>query len=154
MKGEPWRRFGSHVDPDGVLEPTERARRAKMSYRAFLRSNARKAAKSRAAAKHRRDAALRHRRARGPSAKEVVAFEPERDAFIRFQIIWAAAQRGERGIADLARRQREVRSDCLLCRRPFGEPGAPWPSRIASSQCRHRLARASSSWCHTPSRSS
>jgi hypothetical protein len=38
---------------------------------------------------------------------------------MRSLIIRAAAERGERGLAGLARRQRELRDDCLLCRRPF-----------------------------------
>lgn len=118
---EPWRRFEERVDPVGQLDPRERARRAKISYKAFLRANARKAAKSRLAKKHRREAALRRRLATGPTAKQLAEFERERDDFIRAEIIRAAAQCGERGLAALARRQLDVRPDCLLCRRPFTE---------------------------------
>lgn len=118
---EPWRRFQARVDPDGLLDPPERARRAKISYRAFLRSSARKAAKGRVAARHRRETSLRRRLAAGPNASEAAAFARERDDLIRSQIIWAAAQRGELGIASLARRQLIVRSDCLLCHRSFTE---------------------------------
>lgn len=118
---EPWRRFEACVDPDGLLDPPERVRRAKISYRAFLRSRARKAAKSRIATRQRREAALRRHLAAGPSASELTAFARDRDDLIRSQIIWAAAQHGELGIAALARRQLMVRSDCLLCRRPFIE---------------------------------
>jgi hypothetical protein len=113
--------FEARVDPDGLLESHERARRAKISCRAFLRANARKAAKSRAATKHRHEAALQRRLARGPTGAEVASCEQDRDDFIRAQIIWAAAQRVERGIASLARRQLIVRPDCLICRRPFTE---------------------------------
>lgn len=133
MRPEPWRRFEAHVDPDGLLDPCERARRAKISYRAFLRTTARKAAKSRVAAKHRREAAQRRRQAADVSAKELAAFRRERDDLIRAQIIWAAAQRGERGIAALAKHQLIVRVDCLLCRRAFTDadraavtPPAAW----------------------------
>ncbi len=47
--------------------------------------------------------------------KEMAAFAAERDAFTRSTIIWAAAQRGQPGIEDLARHQRRVRETCLLC---------------------------------------
>jgi hypothetical protein len=83
MVAEPWRRFEARVDHNGLLELPERARRAKISCRSFLRSNARKAAKSRAAGKDRREAALRRRLTVGPSASEVAAFARERDDFVR-----------------------------------------------------------------------
>jgi hypothetical protein len=121
VRMEPWRRFEERVDPQGQLDPHERARRAKISYKAFLRANARKAATSRLAKKHRREAALRRRLAAGPTAKQLANFERERDDFIRAEIIRAAAQRGEHGLATLARRQLLIRPDCLLCRRPFTE---------------------------------
>ena len=117
----PWRRFEAHVDPDGLLPPAERARRAKISYRAFTRANAKKAARSRLATKDRRVAALRRKIAAEPRPAELAAFARERDDFTRALIIWAAAQRGESAISALARRQLRVRSDCLLCRRPFTE---------------------------------
>jgi hypothetical protein len=66
MTAEQLRRFEARVDPDGLLDPTERARRAKISYRAFLRSKARRAAKSRVAARNRRETALRRRLAASP----------------------------------------------------------------------------------------
>jgi hypothetical protein len=118
---EPWRRHEAPVDPDGLLPPAERARRAKISYRAFMRANAKKAARSRLSAKRRHEAALCRKVAAGPSPAELAAFARERDDFTRALIMWAAAQRGEPAIAALARRQLRVRSDCLLCRRPFTE---------------------------------
>lgn len=118
---EPWRRFEQKVDPDCQLEPRERARRAKISYKAFLRSNARRAAKTRAGNRARRDAATRRRVARADTPERAAAFEREQDDFLRAVVIRAAAERGERGLAGLAHRQLEVRDDCLLCRRPFTE---------------------------------
>jgi hypothetical protein len=157
MRAEPWQRFEARVDRDGLLEPRERARRAKISYRAFLRANARKAAKSRADKKLRRVAALQRRLARGPSPAETAAFAREHDDFIRAQIIWTAAQRGERGVGDLARRQLVVRSDCLLCRRPFtdtdpatrgGEAdpraAAPIRSEVGAGRAADRIRSSSS----------
>ncbi len=116
---EPWRRFEPKVDPDGVLPPRERARRAKISYRAFQRANAKKAAKARLAAKHRREAALRRWLVVHPTAEEVAAFARERHEEVGAQILLAAAGRGVRGIIDLRKRQRQVRADCILCGRPF-----------------------------------
>lgn len=124
---EPWRRFETRVDPGGTLPEAERARRAKISYRAWQRANAKKAAKARQVAKHRRDAALRRRLATPPTQGEVDAFRRERDQEIRATIIWAAAQRGTTGIEALRRRQLEVREDCLLCGRPLHD-GAAAPS--------------------------
>ena len=46
----------------------------------------------------------------------------ERDETVRFQIIWAAAQRGMDGIAELRKRQVKVRDDCLLCGRQLHDP--------------------------------
>lgn len=129
MRTEPWRRFEERVDPLGQLDPRERVRRAKISYKAYLRANARKAIKSRLANQHRRVSDVRRRLATGPSAKQLADFERERDDFIRAQIIWAASQRGELGLAALARRQLEVRSNCLLCRRPFTEADRPAASK-------------------------
>jgi hypothetical protein len=71
---EPWRRFEAHVDPDGLLPPAERTRRAKISYRAFTRANAKKATRSRLAAKHRREAALRRKVAAEPSPADLAEF--------------------------------------------------------------------------------
>jgi hypothetical protein len=68
---------------------------------------------------------MQRRLAAPPNPKEVAESERERDDFMRFQIIWVAAQRGERGLAELAGHQRRVRPDCLLCRRPFQEAGGP-----------------------------
>ena len=118
-RNAPWRRFESRVDPDKALPETERARRAKLSYRAHMRAIARKSAKVRAANRARAEAARQRRLARPPSAAEIAAFERERDEFIRFQIIWAAAQGGQRNLAKLRRHQAKVRADCLLCGRPF-----------------------------------
>ena len=112
---EPWRRFEAKVDPDGLLPDAERARRAKISYRAWQRANAKKSAKARAATRHRREAARARRLAKPPTAAEMAEFAAERDAFMRSTIIWAAAQRGQSGIEELARHQRRVRETCLLC---------------------------------------
>lgn len=95
--------------------------RATVSYRTFMRSIAHKSAKTRAAKKARQDAAAKRRLAKLPSEQEVDRFRREREEWIATQIIWAAAQRGERGIAQLRRQQLKVRSDCILCRRPFSD---------------------------------
>jgi hypothetical protein len=116
---EPWRRFEAKVDPEGLLLAVERARRAKISYKAWLRANAQKSAEARLAKKHRREAALARRLAKPPTPAEMAAFAAERDAFLRSAIIWAAAQRGQTGIEDLARHQRRVRATCLLCGGPL-----------------------------------
>ncbi|MEI8334806.1 MAG: hypothetical protein WCH74_13280 [Chloroflexota bacterium] len=50
----------------------------------------------------------------------MAAFAAERDASLRSAIIWAAAQRGQAGIEDLARHQRRDRETCLLCGVPLG----------------------------------
>lgn len=121
MTSEPWRRFEERVDLERKLDPSERARRAKISYRAFLRANARTVARSRLVRQQRRETTLRRRLAAGPSANELAEFRRDRDDFIRAEIVRMASQRGERGLAALARRQLEVRPDCLLCRRPFTE---------------------------------
>jgi hypothetical protein len=152
MRSEPWRRFESRVDPEEVLDPAERARRAKISYRAFLRSKARKAAKGRAAARHRRETALRRRLAAGPSPSEAAAFARERDDLIHFQIIWSAAQRGELGLASLALHQLMVRSDCLLCRRPFVEADREHWSAVIGSRSTDIERTCVGSW--SPSRAS
>lgn len=120
VRSEPWRRFESQVDASGQLPATERRRRAKIAYKAHMRSIARKGAKTRAAKKARREAALKRRLERGPSQAELRQFHREREEFMASVILRAAAERGEKGIADLRRRQRKVRSDCLLCGRPFG----------------------------------
>ena len=124
MIAEPWRRFEKHVDPDATLAEAERARRAKISYRAWQRANAKKAAKARQVAKRRRDAAVRRRLARSPTQGQIDAFKRERDQEVGATIIWAAAQRGTAGIEALRRRQRKVRDDCLLCGRPLHGGGA------------------------------
>ncbi|MFN8519588.1 MAG: hypothetical protein U0667_09455 [Chloroflexota bacterium] len=116
---EPWRRFEDKVDPERSLAPSERARRAKISYRAFMRTIARKGAKTRAVKKARKDAALRRCLAAPPNEKRIAEFQREMDELFEAKVIWAAAQRGELGIADLRRRQLERREDCLLCHRPF-----------------------------------
>lgn len=118
---EPWRRFEAKVDPDGVLPAAERARRAKISYRAFMRAIARKGVKTRAAKKARKEAALERSRTRPPNEKRVAEFSREMDELFESKIIWAASQRGELGIADLRRRQLERREDCILCHRPFSD---------------------------------
>jgi hypothetical protein len=118
---EAWRRFEAKVDPTEELSPAERARRAKLAYRALLRGAARKAAKTRQATARRRQAALQRRLARPTSAAELAEFERERAETIRSQIIWAASQRGARGIAGLRRRQLERADACALCERPFTE---------------------------------
>jgi hypothetical protein len=116
---EPWRRFEAKVDPTSDLAPHESARRAKIAYRAFMRGIARKSVKIRAATKARKDAARRRALARPPTEAELVAFREERATWMAVQILLAAAQRGEKGIAGLRKRQLAVRDDCLLCRRPF-----------------------------------
>lgn len=116
---EPWRRFEAKVDPDSALPAAERARRAKISYRAFMRAIARKGVKTRAAKKARKEAALQRSLARPPDEKRLAEFSREMDELFEFKIIWAASQRGEQGIADLRRRQLERREDCILCHRPF-----------------------------------
>lgn len=95
MRREPWQRFEAKVDPEGGLAPQERARRAKIAYRAFMRRIAKRSAKVRAAKRAREAAALRRRQARPPSEKELEAFRCEREEWTDFLIIWAAAQRGE-----------------------------------------------------------
>lgn len=89
---EPWRRFESKVDASDALVPAERARRAKIAYRAFMRGIARKSVKARAAAKARRAAALQRRLAKGPSEGEHSEFRREREETVASQIVWAAAQ--------------------------------------------------------------
>lgn len=42
-----WRRFERQVDPEGLLDPEERARRAESAYRAHMANMARLSAKSR-----------------------------------------------------------------------------------------------------------
>lgn len=42
-----WRKFERQVDPDGLLLPEERAKRAHMAYRAHMANMARLSAKSR-----------------------------------------------------------------------------------------------------------
>ena len=76
----------------------------------------------RLANRRRRDAALQRRLARLPSEAELEAFRHERDETVRLQIIWAAAQRGMDGIAELRKRQVKVRDDCLLCGRQLHDP--------------------------------
>jgi len=131
-----WRRFEAKVDPTEELTLAERARRAKLAYRAFLRATARKAEKTRQATARRRQAALQRRLARPLSAAELAEFEREREVTIRSQIIWAAAQRGARGIADLRRHQFEKADACALCERPFADE-----DRAASSARSERAAR-------------
>jgi hypothetical protein len=116
---EPWWRFETKVDPNRELAPAERARRAKIACRAFMRAIARKSVKTRAAKQARKKAAVQRRLARPPSDREMAEFARDRDEAIASRILWAASQRGEKGIAGLRRRQLEVREDCLLCHRPF-----------------------------------
>ncbi len=119
---EPWRRFESQVDPAAELSDEERQRRAKIAYRAHMRSLARSSVKARAAAKRRRDAAQLRSASRPPTERALAAFRHERDEWMAAFIIIAAAQRGQPGIEALRRHQRRARADCALCRRPF--PGA------------------------------
>ncbi len=139
---EPWRRFEVRVDPENTLTPAERARRAKISYRAFMRSIARKAAEARAASRARRDAARRRRLATPPTEQQLADFRREMDELFEAKILWAASQRGERGIADLRRRQLERRDDCLLCHRPFSD--ADRDSGLTPAGHRRRERRLSS----------
>lgn len=139
---EPWRRFEVRVDPENTLTPAERARRAKISYRAFMRSIARKAAKARAASKAGKDAALRRRLAMPPTEQQVAEFRREISELFETKTLWAASQRGERGIADVRRRQLERRDDCLLCHRPFSE--ANRESELTPAGRRRRERRLSS----------
>ena len=122
MGKEPWRRFEHKVDEAGDLTPGERTRRAKIAYRAHMRALAKKSVRARAAAKARRDSALRRRAAREPTEKELAAFQRERDETMAVQILSTAADRGFKGIAGLRRRQLQVRGDCILCQRPFTDP--------------------------------
>lgn len=84
-----------------------------------MRSIARKGAKTRAAKKAREDAALKRRLAAPPNERRLAEFKREMDEMFEAKVLWAAAQRGELGIADLRRVQLERREDCLLCHRPF-----------------------------------
>ena len=128
VRPEPLRRYEVKVDPDGALSPAERARLAKIAYRAFMRGIAMRSVKARAADCKRKDAARRRRLARPPSEKEIETFRRERAVRMDFLIIWAAAQRGEQRIAGLRRHQPERRDDCVLCRRPFVDSGALGPA--------------------------
>ena len=101
------------------LAPAERARRAKIAYRAFMRAIARKSIKRRVAKQARKKAAVQRRLARPPVDREMAEFARDRDEAIASRILWAASQRGEKGIVGLRRRQLEIREDCLLCHRPF-----------------------------------
>lgn len=121
VRVEAWRRFETKVDPTGELAPAERARRAKISCRAFSRGIARKSVRTRAAKQARKAAVLQRRLARPPGAREMAECERQRQAAIATRILWAASQRGEKGIAGLRRPQLEVREDCVLCRRPFSD---------------------------------
>ena len=60
-------------------------------------------------------------------------------------ILWAASQRGERGIAGLRLGQLQVRPDCMLCRRPFSEKeraaASPTGSRSAPRLPRTRCGQ-------------
>ena len=118
---EPWRPYEGRVGPEGALTPVERARRSKIAYRAHMRALARRSVMARAAVRSRKESARRRRLARPLTEVEMARFRRERDAAMAVQIIWAAAQRGERGLAGLRRRQLEVREDCLLCHRPFSD---------------------------------
>ena len=46
---EPWRRFEAKLDPGGTLFGAVRARRSKITYRAYVQANAKRAARARAA---------------------------------------------------------------------------------------------------------
>lgn len=141
-RGEPWRRFEVKVDPENNLTAAERTRRAKISYRAFMRSIARKAAKARAANKARKDAALKRRLATPPTEQQLADFRREMDELFEAKILWAASQRGERGVADLRQRQLERREHCLLCHRPFSD--ADRDSGLTPAGRRRRERRLSS----------
>ncbi len=133
---EPWRRFEVKVDPAGELVPAERARRAKLNYRAFMRAIARKSLNASAATKARRDAAVRRRLARPPTETSLAEFRREREGTITAQIIGAASRRDVVGINSLRRSQLEVRADCIHCRpahsRTLIVPLADGRSRIRS----------------------
>lgn len=118
---EPWHRFEAKVDPENALSSAERARRAKISHRAFMRSIARKSAKTRAAKKAREEAALKRRLAAPPNEQRLAEFQREMDELFEAKVLWAASQRGELGVADLRRGQLQRRDDCLLCHRPFSD---------------------------------
>jgi hypothetical protein len=120
-KGEPWRRFQAHVDPEYLLSPTERQRRAKISYRASLRRAAKKSARTRAAKKRRREALIQRAIARPISEQELEELQRERREHVRVVTILLAAERGYSGVLKLMARQPRQRSDCVLCGRPFDQ---------------------------------
>lgn len=113
-----------------------------MSYRAFMRSIARKVAKARAATKARKDAARKRSRATPPTEQHLADFRREMDELFQAKILWAASQCGERGFADLRQRQLERREDCLLCHRPFSD--ADRESGLTPAGRRRRERRLSS----------
>ena len=49
-----------------------------------------------------------------PTERELAEFAREQEESMIRTIVWAASQRGERGIAALRVRQLQVRPDCML----------------------------------------
>jgi hypothetical protein len=107
------------VDPDGTLEPRERERRAKVSYKAALRRAAAKAAKTRAAKERRREAAIKRAGERPITDAEVAEMQEERREYVRVVTILLAAERGYTGVLKLMKNQPKQRADCVLCGRRF-----------------------------------
>ena len=122
VKREPWRRFEDYVDPENVLAPAKRQRRAKISYRASLRRASMRGARTRAAKKRRHDQAIKRATERPITADELAEMQRERREYVRVVTIILAAERDYPGVLKLMKSQPRQRAECVLCGRPFESP--------------------------------
>lgn len=111
----------AQVDPDRALAPVERARRAKLAYRAHMRAIDRKGAKAWTANKARQDAARQRSLARPMNEKQSAEYHGSIASPCRFaDALLPALGRGPDD-QNLWKQQLERRDDCLLCGHPFSD---------------------------------